>query len=529
MPNDGINEPIVTVSKAIAQVKKVIKSNLPPLWISGEISAVPYIGNHWYFAIKDESAELKCACFAFQNKRVNFKPEIGMQINARGAFDIYSQRGEFQFIVEHMEIAGEGALRAQYEKLKRNLEQEGLFHERHKQLLPEFPNRIAVVTSRSGAAIGDVVKQLRKRYQLAELVVVHSLMQGRDAPNDIVSAIQRARHPALKADVILITRGGGSFEDLNAFNDERVARAIFACHLPTVCAIGHERDTTIAELVADHRAATPTAAVVAMTPDQASLRMAVDNHFRRSYEQVQSSITARLQYLSTLNARLRKPSENIDVFRIALDNERTKLTQLANQRLTKHRDLVTTLDRRLVSSSPANQLNLLRQRYQACDRRLQLTNPAVKVRDFQVRAVTAKKNLADIVRTNLEQRAAHLNVQIDRLRQQNPITRINAFAQQASRMRISLSQRIRTNLESREQLLQTQAATLKAVSPLATLERGYAVVTKPDGTTWGNIIANTDQVSPGETINAHIHGGTIEATVQTTSERPDERESDNAS
>lgn len=529
MPSDGINEPIYTVSKAIAQAKRVIRSNLPPLWISGEISAVPYMGNHWYFAIKDKSAELKCACFATENQRIRFRPEIGMQINARGAFDIYSQRGEFQFIVEHMEIAGEGALRAQYERLKRDLEQEGLFHERHKQLLPEFPKRIAVITSTSGAAIGDVVKQLRKRYVLAEVVVINSLMQGHDAPKAIVAAIQKARQPMVNADVVLLTRGGGSFEDLNAFNDEGLARAVFACHLPTVCAIGHERDTTIAELVADYRAATPTAAVVAMTPDQFALRTEVGNLVRRAYEQLQSALTARIQSLSRLNALLRKPSERIDVLRFALNSEHTRLIQAINQSLAKHTDSIAALDQRLVQNSPVNQLNLMRQHHEALDRRLQLANPASKVKDFMARAQTAKKKLVDFLSADVARRAAHLRVQLNRIRQQNPATQIAAFQQQTNRLRDSLTQRIQTNLGSQRSLLQTQTATLRAVSPLATLERGYAVVTKPDGTTWGDIIANTDQVVHGETIHAHIQGGTIESTVVTTSKRDDGEATDSAS
>lgn len=519
MPHDGTNEPIHSVSRAISQAKSVIQSELPKIWVTGEISAVPYLQNHWYFSIKDESAELKCACFSNQNQRIRFRPEIGIQINARGTFDLYLARGEFQFIVEHMEIAGEGELRAQYERLKRNLEQEGLFHERHKQLLPAYPKRIAVVTSKVGAAIGDVLKQLRRRYQLAEVVVIHSLMQGRDAPASIVSAMQRAMHPHVGADVILITRGGGSFEDLNAFNDEGVARAIFACHLPTVCAIGHERDTTIAELVADHRAATPTAAVVAMTQDQATLATGVRQHSRRIYDQVHNGITARLQYLSTLNARLRQPSENIAVLRSNVENEQAKLSRAIDQRLTRYQERQTSISTRLQRSSPASPITLLQQRHHALDTRLQLANPATKLKELRDRFITAKRSLVESQKSHIAEHTRNYQDAIGRLKRQNPSAEIQDHKRRATRLQASLAQQMRTNLGVLESSLRTQISTLNAVSPLATLERGYAVVTKPDGTAWGDIVSDPAQVANGETIHAHVHGGTIGAVVQSTSKR----------
>ena len=261
---------VLSVSDLNREARVTIEQHFRDVWVLGELSnfARPRSG-HWYFTLKDERAQVRCAMFANRNRAVQLQPGDGQLVMIRGRVSLYEDRGEFQIIVDHMEAAGEGALRQAFDQLKAKLASEGLFATERKQPLPFYPKRVAVVTSATGAAFRDVRAVLARRYPALEITLSPCLVQGDQAEQDIIRAFRAAI--AFEPDVILLTRGGGSLEDLWSFNSEALAREIFACPLPTVSAVGHEIDVTIADFVADVRAPTPSAAAELISPDGAEL------------------------------------------------------------------------------------------------------------------------------------------------------------------------------------------------------------------------------------------------------------------
>ncbi len=257
---------VLSVTDLNRQARMTIEQRFNQIWVSGELSsfARPSSG-HWYFTLKDAKAQVRCAMFANANRRARLQPANGQQVLLRGRVSLYEGRGEFQIIVEHMEPAGEGALRAAFDALKRQLDAEGLFDTTRKRALPDMPQHVAVVTSPTGAALKDVLSVWQRRFPALKVTVVPTAVQGADAEVDIRTALQRAA--ALAPEVILLTRGGGSMEDLWVFNAESIARSIAALEIPVVSAIGHEIDVSITDFVADLRAPTPSAAAELIVPD----------------------------------------------------------------------------------------------------------------------------------------------------------------------------------------------------------------------------------------------------------------------
>ena len=258
---------VYSVSRLNREVRVLLERGLGVLWVEGELSnfSQPPSG-HWYFSLKDRDAQLRCAMYRLKNSLVGFTPRAGMQLLVRGRISLFEPRGEFQLIVEHLEEAGVGALRREFERLKTRLAAEGLFALERKRALPRFPRRIGVITSPSGAALHDILRVLARRYPPAAVLLYPAAVQGAAAVPTLVAALGTASARA-ECDVLILARGGGSLEDLWAFNDERVARAIHACALPVVCGVGHEIDFTIADFVADARAPTPSAAAEMVVPD----------------------------------------------------------------------------------------------------------------------------------------------------------------------------------------------------------------------------------------------------------------------
>jgi len=261
---------VYSVSRLNKEVRLLLESGLPQLWLEGELSnfAAPASG-HWYFSLKDSTAQVRCAMWRQRNTQVRFRPKDGALVLVRARVGLYEPRGEYQLLVEHMEEAGEGALKREFEKLKAKLAAEGLFAAERKRPLPAVPRRIGVVSSPTGAAIHDILRVLRARFPAAGVLLYPTAVQGAAAVPEIVRAIEAASRRN-ECDVLIVARGGGSLEDLWCFNDERVARAIAACRIPTVSGVGHEVDVTIADFVADVRAPTPSAAALATVPDRRS-------------------------------------------------------------------------------------------------------------------------------------------------------------------------------------------------------------------------------------------------------------------
>jgi exodeoxyribonuclease VII large subunit len=252
--------PALTVTQLTQQIKGLLEGQFRDLWVRGEISNFKrHTSGHWYFTLKDAGAQLRCASFRMQNRLIRFSPEDGLEVFARGRLSVYDQRGEYQLIVEYMEPAGVGSLQLAFEQLKARLAAEGLFEPARKRALPILPRKVGVVTSSTGAAIQDILRILKRRNSGVSVLIHPVAVQGEGAAQGIARAIE-VLNRRNDIDVLIVGRGGGSIEDLWAFNEEVVARAIYASRIPVISAVGHETDVTIADFVADVRAPTPSAA-----------------------------------------------------------------------------------------------------------------------------------------------------------------------------------------------------------------------------------------------------------------------------
>ena len=355
---------VYTVSRLNAEANDLLESHFPLIWVEGEISNLsrPASG-HLYFTLKDARAQVRCAMFRNRNRHLGFRPENGMQVLVRAGVSLYQPRGDFQLIVEVMEEAGHGALQRAFEELKRRLAEEGLFDETLKQPLPALPRCIGVITSPSGAAIRDILSVLARRFPAVPVLVYPVAVQGDEAVAEIIAALDVANRRR-DCDVLILARGGGSLEDLQAFNDERLARAIHASRIPVVSAVGHEIDFTIADFVADRRAPTPSAAAEMVVPDrnewlarlrQLDARMA--QHLRRRLQEMRMR-------LATLEARLQRqhPGRRLRQHSQRLDELGLRLERALRQGLHRRRHRLEALEARLHRFSPMPRLARTRQR-----------------------------------------------------------------------------------------------------------------------------------------------------------------------
>lgn len=315
-------------------VRELIESRIPLLWVSGEISNLTLAtSGHYYFSIKDAQAQVRAVFFRHKAQYLDFKPSNGLQVEALVSPSLYEARGEFQLQIENLRPAGLGRLFEAYEKLKTKLEAEGLFDPEHKQPLPEFPRTIGVVTSPAAAAWRDVLSTLQRRWPQSQIILYPTPVQGEGSGALIAKAITTASERA-EVDVVILCRGGGSIEDLWAFNEECVARAIAACTIPIVSGVGHETDFTIADFVADVRAPTPTAAAEYVSPNRASWQQKLEKlqlHFSREMERRLLNAEQHLDYLAR---RLLHPSERVTRQEELLHRLQIRLQQAAQQQVT---------------------------------------------------------------------------------------------------------------------------------------------------------------------------------------------------
>jgi exodeoxyribonuclease VII large subunit len=353
---------VLTPSQLTRRARDLLEDAFGLIWLEGEISnfARPSSG-HLYFSLKDGGAQVRCAMFKPKSALLRFRPADGMQVLARARVSLYEARGEFQLIVEHLEEAGEGALRREFERLKALLAAEGLFAPQRKRALPRFPQRLAVVTSATGAAVRDVLSVLARRYPLLVVDVVPVPVQGKEAPPAIVAALRRISASA-HHDLVLLARGGGSIEDLWAFNDESVARAIHACAVPVISAIGHETDFTIADFVADLRAPTPSAAAELLAPDASDLTRQLQQRSQRLHLLLQRRLQQRQQSLDRLQAQLqaRSPAQRLQLGRSRLVALRLRLRHALLQVRQGRRDRLASLETRLWRQAPQQRLERAR-------------------------------------------------------------------------------------------------------------------------------------------------------------------------
>ena len=323
---------IYSVSHFVRLCKNSIEKNIPQSFVQGEISNLskPSSG-HWYFSLKDENSQIRCAFFRLNQRKIKFTPENGMSVIIRGATTLYPQRGDFQLIVQQMEPAGVGNLQMAFDQLKNKLRLEGLFESENKKELPAYPNKIGVISSSTGSVIRDIIEVLKSRYPLSEILLYDTIVQGENAHHKIIKAL-KAADKIKNCDVLILARGGGSLEDLWAFNEEELARAIFHCSTPIISSIGHETDTTIADFVADFRAPTPSAAAVSATPDVNAILYNASKLRKYLHESIKQSIESKKSSLALLKLRIIDPSQQLLLNAQKLDDLELRLIR-NNKRL----------------------------------------------------------------------------------------------------------------------------------------------------------------------------------------------------
>ncbi|GGO88904.1 exodeoxyribonuclease 7 large subunit [Marinobacterium nitratireducens] len=359
-----------TVSELNRQVKSLLESSFMLIQVQGEISNfVRPSSGHWYFTLKDERAQVRCAMFRNRNQFLKYRPKDGDQVVLRARVSLYEGRGEFQLIGEFMEESGTGRLQQAFEELKFRLQREGLFAPEHKQPLPAHPRHLGVVTSPSGAAIHDILSVLRRRFPGLPVTLYPTAVQGDEAAPGIVRALHLAQRHA-ECDVLIVGRGGGSLEDLWPFNDERVARAIHASRIPVVSAVGHETDVSIADFVADVRAPTPSAAAELLSPDVRALQQRLDQARQRLQDRLRLQIGQGRERVLALQSRLRHPGDRLRERSQRLDELELRLRQATLRLLRERRERLARQQARLRQIRPERQL--LRQRQQLDGLRQQL-------------------------------------------------------------------------------------------------------------------------------------------------------------
>ncbi|WP_299591881.1 exodeoxyribonuclease VII large subunit [uncultured Microbulbifer sp.] len=354
LPTDG--RPVMSVSELNREVKHLLESSVPLLWIGGEISnfAAPSSG-HWYFTLKDARAQVRCAMFRGRNRTVRFQPGNGREVLARARVSLYEGRGEFQLIIEHLEEAGFGALMRQLEMLKAKLQSEGLFDQERKKPLPYLPATIGIVTSPTGAAVRDMIQVLGRRYPAAKIELIPVAVQGQGAAQQIADAIHLAGR-LQRHDLLIVGRGGGSLEDLWSFNEEIVARALAACPIPTISAVGHETDTTIADLVADVRAPTPSAAAEIASANAAALNEEIESARWRLSRAMDLQLRHQRQQVQLVSNRIRHPREQLQNRAQRLDHLELRLQSAVRNHTQNNAQRLTQLERALAQVHPRHRL-----------------------------------------------------------------------------------------------------------------------------------------------------------------------------
>ena len=353
---------IYSVSQLNQSVRLMLENQLGAVWLTGEISNFSQpVSGHWYLSLKDENAQVRCAMFRMKNLRVSFRPTNGMQVLVRANVSLYEPRGDYQLIIESMHLAGEGLLMQQFEALKMKLAAEGLFAQHLKKNLPHFSKAVGIITSKTGAALQDILHILQRRDPSLKIIIYPTAVQGKDAATDIAQMIELANQRQ-EVDVLIVGRGGGSLEDLWCFNEEMVARAIFHSHLPVISAVGHETDVTIADFVADVRAPTPSAAAELVSRNQMELLQQLQYRRQRLEIALDRLFAEKQQKLKHLSLRLHNqhPQAQLRIQQQLITQLSHRLQQTLRHHWQKTAENLTALSMRLYK----NPLPLRLQQYE---------------------------------------------------------------------------------------------------------------------------------------------------------------------
>ncbi len=473
----------INVTQLVQMVRETLETNLDEYWVVGEVSNARVApSNHFYFTLKDARSSVSAVMFNSAFRRLRFRVEDGMKILVRGRINLYEARGALQFYAEEIEPRGAGALQLAFEQLKQRLGAEGLFDEARKRPLPLLPRTVGIVTAIGGAGLRDILRILLDRYPNLHIIVRPARVQGLGAAAEIAAAIEDLNADG-RAEVIIAGRGGGSLEDLWAFNEEIVARAIYGSVIPIVSAVGHEIDYTIADFVADLRAPTPTAAAQMVVPEKAELRRRIEETAATLAGAIESTIAGQRREIEHFDARLRDPRNLIRQARQRADEAAAELGAAVDGRIDDTRRRIRELGARL--GSP---LALVRERrLQASRLRLQLAQ-----------ALGARTNPVRLALAEIAPRLGEANLRAAIARRR---TRIETIVRR-------LETAIESVVETRRIRLGGIGKQLDAVSPLKVLDRGYAmVVTRRDG----RVVADASAVEIGDELDIRLRRGRLNA------------------
>lgn len=443
----GWNEPVLRVSDVNASVRELLRDAFPLVLIEGEVSGLTkHRSGHWYFTLKDDRASMRCVMFASSARRVRSRIDDGALVRIRAELSLYEARGDFQAIANHIEPVGEGALRQAFEELRAKLLALGWFDDSLKKQLPAFPEVIAVISSPEGDAVQDVFTNIYRRFPIVELVLEPTAVQGQAAVREICNAIERVNTMNPLPDLAILTRGGGSLEDLYVFNSEQVAKAIYESDVPIVSAVGHEADYTIADYCADLRAPTPSTAAELVTPDAREMYGYFSSFEQRLVELALTSTGELRNRTINLESRMRDPREKLTAWNSSVGDARQRLYRTVQRVMAVRHTRVSHSEQLLLRQSPSNRL---------AESGLQLTR--------------TRRQLVSLARSNLDRLQARV---------------------------VSMGRN------------------LHAVSPLSVLDRGFAVVSKPTESEFGQVIRSTTDVQVGAEIDAHLADGSLRAEVK---------------
>ena len=475
---------IFTVTQLNYSVRHLLEVELGQVWLKGEISNFSQpVSGHWYLTLKDENAQVRCAMFKMKNLRVNFRPQNGMQVLVRASVSLYEPRGDYQLIIESMQMAGDGLLQQQFEGLKMKLAAQGLFAQEHKKPIPKFVKRVGIITSPSGAALQDILHILNRRDPSLQVVIYPTLVQGKEATQDIIDTIRLANQRK-ECDVLIVGRGGGSLEDLWCFNEEMVAYAIYQSELPIISAVGHETDVTIADFVADLRAPTPSAAAELVSRDQQEIVRQLQHHLNMvnlAFDRLWAEKLSRFQHIN-LRLNAQSPAKQLELLHFKLTQIFDRLQGRLEQSLKLKEQKIAQLFLRVQAKHPSRQLEL---------QKLHLTQQ-------ETRLCKQIEQLFNVKR----QKFYFAKQWLDNSTLPHNISRQNQNLQQLSHR---LTYLIEKQFTKQQQGFHALCTKLDGLSPLKILGRGYSITQNDQQ----HVITNTKQITKGDRITTQLVNGQI--------------------
>lgn len=475
---------IFTVTQLNYSVRHLLEVELGQVWLTGEISNFSQpVSGHWYLTLKDENAQVRCAMFKMKNLRVNFRPQNGMQVLVRASVSLYEPRGDYQLIIESMQMAGDGLLQQQFEGLKMKLAAQGLFAQEYKKPIPKFVKRVGIITSPSGAALQDILHILNRRDPSLQVVIYPTLVQGKEATQDIIDTIRLANQRK-ECDVLIVGRGGGSLEDLWCFNEEMVAYAIYQSELPIISAVGHETDVTIADFVADLRAPTPSAAAELVSRDQQEIVRQLQHHLNMvnlAFDRLWAEKLSRFQHIN-LRLNAQSPAKQLELLHFKLTQIFGRLQGRLEQSLKLKEQKIAQLFLRVQAKHPSRQLEL---------QKLHLTQQ-------ETRLCKQIEQLFNVKR----QKFYFAKQWLDNSTLPHNISRQNQNLQQLSHR---LTYLIEKQFTKQQQGFHALCTKLDGLSPLKILGRGYSITQNDQQ----HVITNTKQITKGDRITTQLVNGQI--------------------